>query len=107
MQMCDFFGWANSKMAGEYVSTSKAAVKNIASKLQGPAEPAGSSKEEQQLVEAGDDGNDEGNLWGDEGDWTPTEKDLKILDLASAKVPMKIESGAKVFIIQHVENFHC
>ena len=29
----DFFGWANSKVAQEYVSTSKSAVKNMASKL--------------------------------------------------------------------------
>ena len=34
-QMCDFFGWANSKMAGEYISTSKAAVRNVADKLLG------------------------------------------------------------------------
>ena len=34
-QMCDFFGWSNVKMAGEYVSTSKAAVRNVANKLLG------------------------------------------------------------------------
>ena len=33
-QMCDFFGWANVKMAGEYISTNKVAVKNVANKMQ-------------------------------------------------------------------------
>ena len=32
-QLMDFFGWANSKVAQEYVSTSKSAVKNMAAKL--------------------------------------------------------------------------
>ena len=32
-QLMDFYGWANSKVAQEYVSTSKSAVKNMAAKL--------------------------------------------------------------------------
>lgn len=32
-QMVDFFGWSNQKMTTEYISTSKTAVMNMASRL--------------------------------------------------------------------------
>ena len=35
LSRCVTFGWSNAKMAGEYISTSKAAVKNVANKLLG------------------------------------------------------------------------
>lgn len=38
-QLMDFYGWSNSKVAQEYISTSKVAVKNMASKLIPATEP--------------------------------------------------------------------
>ena len=36
-QLMDFYGWANPSMPEEYVSSSKASVKSMADKLQGPS----------------------------------------------------------------------
>ena len=35
-QLMDFYGWKNGKMPQEYVSSSKASVKSMANRLQGP-----------------------------------------------------------------------
>ena len=36
-QLMDFYGWSNPSMPQEYVSSSKASVKSMADKLQGPS----------------------------------------------------------------------
>ena len=102
-QMCDFFGWANSKMAGEYISTSKAAVQNVASKLQGSSE----TKQDEQNLELSKAAADQAeDIWDD---WTPTDEDLKMVDAVSPpiKAPIQIGAGAKVFFISNIQNFHC
>ena len=44
-QLMDFYGWKNTNMPQEYVSSSKASVKSMAVRLQGPGSdsPEGSS----------------------------------------------------------------
>ena len=117
-QMQDFFGWTNAKMTTEYIFTSKAAIIKVAQKLQDTetkdnlghmnvAEKAckESSKLANESAEVAQESqvSDFGELWDD---WNPTGEELRGATSAY-RVPMNIESGAKVFYINKIENFKC
>ena len=95
-------------MAGEYISTSKAAVQNVASKLQGSSETKQDKEQDLELNKAAATAaaDQEEDPWDD---WTPTDEDFKMMDAASMplKAPIQIGAGAKVFFISKIENFHC
>ena len=105
-QLMDFFGWANSKVAQEYVSTSKSAVKNMAAKLI-PAstvtsEAAEAVKSEPEAVKSEPEG---GSLVG--GD--ESSKPLFIGGADSGGVASKIiQNNKQVFFIQNFSgNMSC
>ena len=96
--MQDFFGWASSRMTTEYISTSKAAVVNFANKLQ-----------QTELVQKPHTSNEidvKSNMKVDENN-TGEGKSEICQNCSSTRAPMKIESGGKVFYINHIENFTC
>ena len=111
-----FFGWANAKMTTEYISTSKAAVKNLASKLQGREVQVSSEKasiQEPREVQEQDhteqfSGDSKVDLW-EEPDWNPTQEEMKQMKAADflCGKPVRIQAGAKVYFINNIESFHC
>ena len=115
-QMQDFFGWANAKMTTEYISTSKAAVKNLASKLQGREVQVSSEKasvQEPREVQEQDhteqfSGDSKVDLW-EEPDWNPTQEEMKQMKAADflCGKPVRIQAGAKVYFINNIESLHC
>ena len=107
-QMQDFFGWSSSKMTTEYISTSKAAVINFANKLH-QTELIQNSQVINEIDGMSDVKVDENNI--DDfnfDDRLPKEEESELYqNPAPTRAPMKIESGGKVFYINHIENFNC
>ena len=104
-QMQDFFGWSSSRMTTEYISTSKAAVVNFASKLQ--------QTELVQKPQVNVENAVKSDTMLDAEEYTfddrlpEEEKSELCTNSTAARAPMKIESGGKVFYINHIENFNC
>ena len=105
--MRDFFGWSSTKMTTEYISTSKAAVMDVAGKLASADKnfacvPAHDKKTEQDEL-----GHDTEGLW-EEG--FPTEFETIQTESDSRKnMPTKMESEGKVFYFSNctITNFSC
>ena len=130
-QMRDFFGWANTKMTSEYISTSKAAVINVANKLAASektivtspvstnVEDAAVVDEEKQITTVELNREDESEELWDEwpGDMVVNQTEVVTHQQSSVSStrniretnPMKIESGGKVFYLSNctIENFTC
>ena len=110
-QMRDFFGWSNTKMTNEYISTSKAAVINISKKLatldnNTAAEPRADTHVEEELDQVVKSAYENENLWDD---WTGEQEVNQETRINSNRNPMKIESGGKVFYMSNctITNFTC
>ena len=130
-QMRDFFGWANTNMTAEYISTSKAAVINVANKLAASEKtiatsPVSTTVEEVAVVDKEKEittvelnrGDESEELWDEwPGDVVVNQTEVvthqqsRVSSTRNIRetVPMKIESGGKVFYLSNCtfENFTC